>query len=71
MRTGRPKTPLMLTTTERDTLLSWTRRHTSAQALAQRARMVLACGEGHSNHAVATHLRLSPPDRWSLASALR
>ena len=42
MRTGRPKAPLMLTMTERETLQQWTRRPKTAQALAQRAR-IRAC----------------------------
>ena len=35
-----------LTDYERETLTRWTRCRTSAQALAQRARVVLACAEG-------------------------
>lgn len=54
MRTGRPKPPLRLTAEERDTLERWARRPTTAQALAQRARMILACAAGKTNDAVAT-----------------
>ncbi|MDP3090359.1 MAG: IS630 family transposase, partial [Nitrospira sp.] len=46
MRTGRPTAPLTLTTTERETLQQWTRRPKPAQALAQRARIILTCAEG-------------------------
>jgi len=53
MRTGRPTAPLMLTMTERETLQQWTRRPKTAQALAQRARMILACAAGQTNTAVA------------------
>jgi hypothetical protein len=42
---GRPKAELVLSDVERDTLLRWTRRAKTAQALALRARIVLAwCG---------------------------
>jgi len=66
MRRG-PKLPdLVLTDTERATLTQWTRRRTTAQGLAQRARIVLACAEGGSNGDVATAERVSRPTvgRW-------
>ena len=63
MRTGRPIPPLSLTETERETLQSWTRRPKSAQALALRSRMILLCGAGNTNAAVAHHLRVKSPDR--------
>ena len=53
MRTGRPKQLLVLTSEDRETLERWTRRPTTAQALAQRARVVLSCAGGHSNLDVA------------------
>ena len=53
MRTGRPKPALVLTGEERETLERWARRPTTAQALAQRARMVLRCAMGKTNAAVA------------------
>lgn len=59
MRTGRPITPLMLTTPERDMLAQWARRRTTAQALALRARIILACGTGQSNTAVAHTLQVA------------
>ena len=43
---GRPKAPLTLTDDERQTLQRWARRAKTAQALALRARIVLACAEG-------------------------
>lgn len=52
MRRGRSLKPLILSKEQRVTLESWVRRRTSAQALAQRARIVLACGEGHNNSTV-------------------
>ena len=51
MRRGRPKAPLTLTDDERETLERWVRRPTTAQALAQRARIVLACVSGGDNSA--------------------
>jgi transposase len=57
---GRPKAPLVLTEEERQTLERWARRHTSAQAVALRARIVLACAEGATNVAVATQLGIWP-----------
>jgi len=55
-RTGRPKVELVLTADERDTLERWARRATSAQALALRCRVVLACAEGLSNVEAAARL---------------
>jgi transposase len=48
---------LTLTDEERDALERWTRRPTTAQALAQRARIVLACARGRTNTQVARELR--------------
>lgn len=48
--------PVVLTDVERETLERWARRHTSAQALALRCRIVLACAEGGSNTEVAGQL---------------
>ena len=53
MRPGRPKVPMSLTIEERETLGRWARRPTTAQALAQRARIVLACATGKDNGIVA------------------
>jgi DNA-binding NarL/FixJ family response regulator len=39
----------------------WTWRATTAQALAQRARIILACAEGKTNTTVAAELRLTKP----------
>jgi transposase len=58
MPPGRPLPPLMLSDAERETLQSWTRRRTTAQALAQRARVVLECAAGKSNRIVARELRV-------------
>jgi transposase len=57
---GRPKAPLVLTDEERQTLLGWSRRAKSSQALAVRCRIVLACAEGKTNKAVAAELGVWP-----------
>jgi transposase len=57
---GRPKAPLILTEDERETLVRWARRRKSAQALALRARIMLACAEGATNKDVAVSLGIRP-----------
>ncbi|MEV4316748.1 IS630 family transposase [Actinocrispum sp. NPDC049592] len=52
---------LVLSDVERQTLEGWSRRRSTAQALALRARIVLACAEGLSNMDVVRQLRVSPP----------
>src|SRR6266545_162413 len=49
---GRPKVPLVLTDEERETLVRWSRRAKSSQALALRCRIVLACAQGTTNQTV-------------------
>ena len=51
--------PLVLSEDERRTLESWARRRGTAQGLALRARIVLACAEGAPNIAVAARLGAS------------
>src|SRR5919199_2953542 len=46
---------------ERAALEGWARRRKTAQGLARRARVVLACAEGGTNGAVAQALRVSRP----------
>ena len=58
-RTGRPKAELTLTVDEREQLQRWAQRRVSAQALAMRSRIVLACAEGRSNAEVADELGVS------------
>src|SRR3954453_10554436 len=52
-RTGRPKAELVLTELERAELERFARRPKTAQALALRSRIVLACAAGATNAAVA------------------
>jgi transposase len=61
MAIGRPKLPLTLTEIERQTLVAWAKRPTSAQRLALRARIVLACADGLSNTDVARSLKIALP----------
>src|SRR3954470_16278388 len=58
-RTGRPKTELTLADDEREQLGRWSRRAKSAQALALRSRIVLACADGEANTVVAARLGCS------------
>jgi len=44
---------VQLTDQQREELLRWTRRHTTGQALAMRARIILACAEGDDDIKVA------------------
>jgi transposase len=56
--------PVVLSDDERRTLENWVKRRSTAQGLAQRARIVLACAGGGSNVAVAARLRI---DRRTVA----
>ena len=58
-RTGRPKSELVLTDEERLTLERLSTRRKSAQAIALRARIVLACAAGKANRQVANELRIT------------
>src|SRR6059058_3817093 len=51
--------PLVLSDAERRILQGWATRRKTAQGLALRARIVLACAEGRSNIAVAARLGIS------------
>jgi transposase len=59
-QTGRPKAPLTLTDDERAVLERWARRPKSAQALALRSKIVLACADGTANKEVAARLGVTP-----------
>jgi transposase len=56
---GRRAVAIALTTEERNELVDLTRRRKTAQQLAMRARIVLACAEGLENRVVATRLGVS------------
>ncbi len=59
MAVGRPTKPLNVTAEDREKLSLLARRPKSSQAMAMRARIVLGCGEGLSNGAVAKKLRIT------------
>ena len=59
-RTGRPKAELTLSDDEREQLVRWSRRAKSAQFLALRSRIVLACAQGLDNKQVAAKLGVVP-----------
>ncbi len=63
---GRPKAGLVLAEAERAQLVRWARRAKTAQYLAMRARIILACAEGGTNKQVAADLGVdeSTVDRW-------
>src|SRR5215218_4823298 len=56
---GRARGSLVLSEDERQTLTRWARRAKSSQALASRARIVLACADGLPNTHVAARLGVS------------
>src|SRR5258706_5125119 len=59
MGLGRPKIALILSDDERVRLDSLAHRARTAPHLARRARIILACAEGHDNKVVAKRLRMS------------
>jgi transposase len=59
-RRGRPIVAIKLSGNERKTLQRWAQRHSSAQALALRCRIVLACADGGTNQDIASELRIHP-----------
>jgi len=58
---GRPKALLELTSDEKEQLDRWVRRRKSAQGLALRSQIVLACATGLTNKEVAAQLAVSMP----------
>ena len=56
MRTGRRLPEVKITVEENERLAEWARRRTTAQALALRSRIVLACAQGISNTEVSQRL---------------
>jgi transposase len=59
MRVGRPVTKIVLSPSERETLERYTRRATTAQVLALRARIVLRCAAGETHTAIAADLHVT------------
>jgi hypothetical protein len=52
-RTGRPKAELVVDECDREQLLRWSRRASSAQSVALRSKIILGCADGLDNKAVA------------------
>ena len=69
MQRKRHHKPLLLTEDERRTLDQWARRPTTAQRVAVRSRIVLACAEGLTNRAVAERLAVSSNQAASASGA--
>ena len=69
MRLGRPKVALILTDDERVRLDSLAHRSRTAPHLARRARIILACAEGHDNKTVAKRLRMVADHGLQMARA--
>jgi transposase len=59
MRTGRPRTTVMLTAEERQQLDSLAHRSRSAAHVARRARIILACADGRETTTIARRLHVS------------
>ncbi len=57
---GRPAAIIELTGNERKTLTSWARRHSTAQALALRSKIVLEAADGATNKEVAVKVGCHP-----------
>jgi transposase len=58
-RRGRPSERVVISPSERTTLEQWTRRRSTAQGLADRARIVLACATGRTDTEVGRELGLT------------
>ena len=56
---GRPPVRVIISPSERTTLEQWARRRTTAQGLAQRARIILECAAGYSTVTIAHELRIT------------
>ncbi len=59
MPRGRPLPPLEISLEDRETLDRWIARRKTAQALSQRARLVLCCADGRSNQEVGAQVGLT------------
>ena len=59
MKRGRPLPELVLSVSENNQLVEWTRRHKTSQALALRARIILGCAQKKSNTDVAARLEVT------------
>ena len=69
MAQGRAVRELKLSDDERETLERWGRRRMTAQALAMRCRIVLACAEGGHNGGDSTAISTGRFPRWGRQAA--
>lgn len=60
MRTGRPKSPIVLSIEDREQLNAIANSHSMPYSLVTRARIVLMAAEGHHNRVIAEKVSLSP-----------
>jgi putative transposase len=60
MQTGRPKTPIVLSTEGQDQLNAIANSHSMPHGLVTRAKIVLMAAEGRSNRSIAEKVSLSP-----------
>src|SRR6266496_2015175 len=60
MARGRPLQTIVVNDEDRETLVRFTRRVKTAQALALRSRIVLRCADGATNREVARQLHVTP-----------
>ena len=60
MARGRSLKQITLSAQENNQLIEWTRRGSTAQALAMRARIVLAAAQGLASAEVARRMRVTP-----------
>ena len=69
MRSGRPKTALVLSDEQREQLQGWARSRSLPSGLVNRVRIVLLAGEGIGNKPIAARLGLSQPTvgKWAPA----
>jgi len=56
---GRPAAVVSLSDEEREMLERWSRRHSTAQSMSLRARIVLGCADGLTNDQIAEEVRCS------------
>src|SRR5215203_5569716 len=62
MRMGRPKPELIVSEDERSTLEAWARRPKTAQSLALRSKIILACADAEqTNTAISQRLHVTAP----------
>lgn len=59
MKTGRPKTPLLISREQRAQLEAWAAARSMPQGMARRVRIILLAADGMNNKQIAKHVQLS------------